>query len=150
MTTILANTLSKNTANYFYNLPDNVIKIIYSFDTTYHNIYKELMDEFYKKTPYWCVSNDVLDNSYYSYHNPSKYSLEFNKARNIKNYWNNDYILDNIRKNPAYHYMTMNQIAEIFSNKSTNYIVCLFDTDKTAYKRFFRDLNIYKKINFSK
>ena len=85
--------------NLLYSLPNNIIQLIYSFDPTYHIIYNNVKKEFHNLTPYWKITNDTLEGNYYYSHNITEYNLNYYKACEIKNFWNNGIFLNSIRNN---------------------------------------------------
>jgi hypothetical protein len=119
--------------------PKDILDLIFSFDPTYHLKYKDLQLEFFKKTPYWNITNDIMIN------NPKvryKYTLTYTQAKKLEHYWNNDYLINNIRINPNYKFMTDIQIKNIFSNRIQNYKESLFDFDSHIYETLFKRLKL--------
>jgi len=126
--------------NLLYSLPKNIIELIYSYDSTYHNIYNKIKNEFHKLTPYWKVTNDVLESNYYYSHSISEYKLNYYKANEIKNMWNKNIIVKLIKENPYYNFMTESDIEKTFSTNTKNTIVSLFDFHPNIYKMLFYDI----------
>ena len=122
--------------------PKHIWNKIYEYDSTYHDLYKEVIIEFHRKTPYWRVLNinisDPTDTMIYG--NGYQYKLSYEKATNICNYWNGDYIKNCILKNNRYNFWTQELEDELNDNHNYNYAECIFDTKTNAYKKLFRDL----------
>ncbi len=82
--------------NYFYSLPSTLKAHIYSFDPTYHEIFKKIPIEFLLKTTLWRVKwlNERMD--YGNMIEQNKYNItDFNSTRKgiefIVDYWNTTY-----------------------------------------------------------
>ena len=91
--------------------PKEILDLIFSFDPTYHLKYKDLQLEFFKKTPYWNITNDIMIN------NPKvryKYTLTYTQAKKLEHYWNNDYLINNIRINPNYKFIKIQEYLPYF------------------------------------
>lgn len=123
-------------------LPNELQGLIFEYDSTYHDVYKKVLEEFHRKTPYWRIlnvnTNDPEDNMIYG--NGYQFTLSYEKAMNICNYWNGDYIKDRILKNNRYNFWTQELEDELNNNKNYNYAECIFDTKANAYKKLFNDL----------
>ena len=117
--------------------PKDILDLIYSYDPTFHNKYNKLKLEFYEKTAFWNISNDHLDKYPKS---TSKYSLTYIQAKNLEDYWNNDYHIRSISNNPNYNFMSQDQINNIFKTRTKNYTDSLFDFHPNIYKILFAKL----------
>lgn len=115
-------------------LPKDIIDKIFSYDQTYHLKYKELIEEFHRKTAFWNITNNKLIGSPKQIY---KYSLTYKQAKNLVLYWNSDYLLNNVRQNPNYKFMSNQQIFNTFRSRSFNYTESLFDFYPNVYKLFF-------------
>ena len=132
--------------NLLYSLPNNIIQLIYSFDPTYHIIYNNVKKEFNNLTPYWKITNNVLEGNYYYSHCISEYKFDYHKANKIKNMWNTNVIVNMIKQNPCYNFMTESDIEKTFSTKTENILVSLFDFHPNMHKLLLYDIKQYKLI----
>ena len=126
--------------------PSDILTKIYSYDSTFHEKYEDLKNEFYEKTPYWGIVNVNIDNSFKP---TSKYYLTYKQAKKLEVYWNNDYHIRNIIDNPNYNFMTEDQINNTFRRRIINYSESLFDFYPHIYKILFSHLKkliIFYKI----
>tara|TARA_A100000164_G_C21232794_1_gene463503 strand:+ start:121 stop:477 length:357 start_codon:yes stop_codon:yes gene_type:complete len=79
----------------FNNIPNNIIIKIFKYDSTYHLIYKKLLKEFIKKTPFWRLK---WLNTDFDFGRDNEYIIDFknynSKYEQLKfhiNYWNDIY-----------------------------------------------------------
>ena len=123
-------------------LPNEIRGLIFEYDSTYHDVYKKVLEEFHRKTPYWRILNVNMSDQEdcMIYGNGYQFTLSYEKAMNICNYWNGDYIKDRILKNNRYNFWTQELEDELNNNENYNYAECMFDTKKNAYKKLFDDL----------
>jgi hypothetical protein len=117
--------------------PGEILSIIYTYDSTFHDKYHDLKNEFHEKTAFWNITNDNVDNSFKS---TTKYSLTYKQAKKLELYWNNDYHVRNINNNPNYNFMTRDQINNTFRTRIKNYTESLFDFHPNIYKILFSRL----------
>ena len=74
----------------FFKLPNEVLIKIFQFDSTYHNFYSKLINEFNEKTNFWRIKwKNYNDNKYIVY----KYKLNRLDVKRIIKY----FYLDNFR-----------------------------------------------------
>jgi len=61
----------------FFKLPEEIIKKIFLFDRTYHELYIKLLNEFHFKTPHWYFSLKNFNNE--EYIKSSNFNINLNK-----------------------------------------------------------------------
>ena len=73
-----------------YNLPNNIIQLIYSFDSTYHQSYTDLKKEFLQVNDFWGLK---FNNSQVSQKMTSdKMRSNYQQIKNLTNYWNTNFL----------------------------------------------------------
>jgi hypothetical protein len=131
------------------NLPNDIWRYIYEYDSTFHDIYDTMKKEFFLKTPYWRMKwlNKGMD-----YHGaieeqntfkPHVFRSHYNSIRQLTNYWNYKYVQQYwapVNKNPQY-----NCEAEFITDSLGN-STFLFENLKLLrhYQYDYENCNLYK------
>lgn len=135
-----------------FDLPTNIIKHIYEFDSTYHNVYTKLKYEFKLKTPFWRMKwlhNNMLgfnkEDDIALYH----YDSYDYQIKALVHYWNYNYKGYYNRKDGGYTLQPRNTIGKMepFYTKCANNCTNEFITDenpKGAIVYMLNHINILK------
>ena len=106
-----------------YHLPSNIVQIIYSFDSTYHEKYNQLKKEFSFVNSFWGLQfhNQAVSETMTSY----KMQATHKSTLELANYWNSQFL--------AANFMSI----ESYSNWYTKNGVCspVHFTDNNKWKR---------------
>lgn len=120
-----------------FQLPKNIIILIFQFDSTYKNIYNNLLKELLLSTPYWIMKSTLdITNNFHVYRMNQKQAIE------KSNYWNKRYngILSLNQKLTQEQLIKINNYPVIF-----NYPAYIADFKKE--QPYFRD-KIYHRNKF--
>lgn len=73
-------------------LPNSILLYIYSFDSTYHEIFNKVKEELKTVTSMWKIyffHKDLKENF------KTRYNISLNQASNLSNYWNKEFLKNN-------------------------------------------------------
>ena len=120
-------------------LPKNIIALIYSFDSTYHQVYQNVVKEFSTVNDFWGLK----------FHNQSvTETMSSNKMRstqkqvnNLADYWNKDFINQS--------YLSINNYQQWYAKNGVCSPVHITDTNKWGkyWKILKVNIESYKFLN---
>lgn len=118
------------------NLPNDIINLIYTFNTDHRPMYKKVLNELFEVTSLWKINFDNIEinNSFKTNDN-----LSFKQACSLCNYWNNEFLIKHpyAKKSYSKYYDHSNQICSIIHRSDTLSI-------KTYFPIIMNNIQSYK------
>lgn len=128
-------------------LPKDIIRKIFEYDITYHNIYKNVQEEFFKCSRCWRLVSDRYKEEesigwYYRQRVP--YNMSYNAAKKLANYWNYEYKND---KRLGRMYLNWVENHENETNIDYKYLETWFDVEQNkSVNRTMRNIKQNKSL----
>ena len=123
-------------------LPQNILRHIYEYDSTFHQTYKKMIREFHDLTPFWRLTSDREKNNSLWYYNNNHYNMYVGAVEKLAHYWNYEY-KNNKNLGEMYDKWVNNNCSPL--KIDYKYSESLFDIEqKKALRQFFNNLNVYK------
>ena len=126
----------KNRYKKMYHLPNNIIQLIYSFDSTYHQMYNQVKKEFSYVNNFWGLQfhNQSISETMTS----DKMKATYKNTVELANYWNNQFLESNFMSVLNYNnWYTINGVCSpihFSDNNNWSKIMPIFKANINSYK----------------